>query len=230
MTNRLLPWLLAGSMWVLGCDGSSADGTDKPTDSSADADADADADSDSDADADADTDSDTDEDTDTSPGADFDCEEDYATPEPGGLGLPECVTEELLCGDVIYGTNEGGSTFYDKDFYMDYQCISWAFSEPSDVFDGPERVYTLTVPPNKYVELTVNSCEDVDLHVIRHATTCSTVTDGSPCTNSEGGFTEQYIKQYLLGEDEGRNYEIIIDSIDGSISNYWFEIVCQDAN
>ncbi len=146
----------AGIALVVACTGSK-DKDEDPTDRTV-TDDDGDADTDTDVDTDADTDTDTDADTDPTE-LGLDCSADYSgtTPGPGSAG--QCFTQVIACGDVIYGTTEGGDAIYDADYWITRQMSSTLDS--GDLL-GPERVYLFEgLAPGQAVTFDVVSCDDL---------------------------------------------------------------------
>jgi len=95
-----------------------------------------------------------------------DCNADYQTPAIDGEGADACHTEELSCGDTVYGSTEGGSTHYDRTHYMQFFCIDTR--DDGVDFEGPERVYPLDVPAQTSVKVTLETpCGDLALRYVR---------------------------------------------------------------
>lgn len=210
--KRLLALLL-----LVGCDGGvepfPPPDTDADTDADADADTDADADADSDADTDADADSDAD--LDCTPGA-------YASPAPGLPPLDACVTEDISCGDVVYGTNVGGSTYFGTASGEQFeQCSGAAFG--SD-FEGPERVYTLVPPPGtNSVQISMQSCEESEMMVFRSSDPCPTGLV-SQCGYITGSSRVDQTDAFLLGPSGVLN--LVVEGFGNDGGNFVFSVEC----
>lgn len=207
--------------WFLNADKSNTDDTAVP-DGDADADADADADSDTDSDADSDAD------TDTDPPDELDCDEEpYPTPAPGQPA--SCVTQEVSCGDVIYGTLEGGSTLYDYDFWLYQQELDSLMGEYG-ALDGPERVYLFRdLQPNEVVRVTFTTCFDLWANWILFGDTgdnfCS--TDGLQTSGVfEGGTGRSWYTERINQSASGYDFEFIVEGLYGAVGNYKMTVEC----
>src|SRR5690606_34859647 len=82
---------------------------------------------------------------DTGGGPGFNCTSDYntefGTPDPGtNQQCGECVTDEILCGDVIFASTEGGSTYYDDSWGSDSDR-GWADVMACPGRDGVDAQY-----------------------------------------------------------------------------------------
>ncbi len=199
------------------------DNSDRPTDGDADTDADADSD------ADADVDTDTDADTDT--GVGLDCSADYLSGMPTGSPLGECVTEEVTCGDVLFGTNTGGTTIYDYAFSESLGALGSLLGN-GDALDGPERVYVFRgLAVDEQVEFRVDACFDVWGTWVRHG-------DVGDDFCSAGGFNvgglfeerdgnqSRWTVQYNLASQSTYDFEFIVEGLDGAEGNYMISVAC----
>jgi hypothetical protein len=226
--SRSLCWLiLAGCAdeWFLSAD--KADDAEDTGETDADADGDSDADSDGDSDADSDSDGDADTDTDSDGDTDLDCEEPYETPSPGAVA--ECITQEVFCGDVVYGTLEGGSTVYDYDFWLYQQELDSLLGE-YDALDGPERVYLFRgLESDQVVKATFTTCFDLWATWILFGDTgdsyCS--TDGSQTSGVfEGGTGREWYTDRINASSSDYDFEFIVEGLYGEVGNFVLTIEC----
>lgn len=209
--------LLALALALAACNGD--EGSDK---SSGDADTDVDADSDTDVDADSDTDTDTDSDADTDVNAAVDCNANYPTPAPGSGGVESCVTEVLECGDVVFGTNTGGSTFFGTESNEQFaQCSG---SASGSDFAGPERVYVIHVTSSmNSVSARLESCASSWLMHFRGLPTCTTGIYASCGYANLGTFTDQTAQLPVF--DNG-TISLVIEGNRNNGGNYRLSIDC----
>lgn len=83
----------------------------------------------------------------------------------GPVAGPECVTQKVKCGDVIYGHTLGGTQVFDTKFYEHHQCTP----ATTDHDGGDERIYLFEFPEgdnSAWVWLDT-PCADLDLAAIR---------------------------------------------------------------
>ncbi len=160
----------------------------------------------------------------------LDCAEVLILPDPGLAGLPECVVEELKCGDVIDGNNLDGTTMYDRAYWVEAQELDKLASEPNDVLDGPERVYAIYgQPPDSEITVTVTSCVQLWPSFILHGDISGDWCDVPSPNNQSGHFTGEWQNKSttLLNRAAGTyNWEILIDSWKGQTGNYRIEVDC----
>ncbi len=209
---------------LAGCDLIEVKPSDAEETGQADADTDADSDADSDADTDSDTDADTDADTDTD--VDWICDENPSTAAPGG---PDCWSGTLSCGDVVVGTNEGGSNDYAGENWEDWYCTPnvdrWDY-------DAPERVYSLFIPAETTAFFTFDTpCADLDLFVLYWA-------DEDTCPTGDANIREceAVDDTGIGGEDEilqvwsdvGAQYLVVVDGRSGETGNWRLTVDCAE--
>ncbi len=207
--------------------------TDTDTDADTDTDTDTDADADSDADADADTDADTDVDTaDTglSTGDPLDCYADYqsGTPNEGAAGLGVCITEQIACGDVIYGSTNGASNYYTYDDWYSIGAVGTLLNE-QDAFDGPDRSYVyIGQGQGQVISVRVESCMNTWAFWLLHGDVNYEVCD----VGSTGGYFEygSEFDQFTnrLGPVNPGTYdtEFVIEGLYGATGNYKMTVEC----
>lgn len=83
----------------------------------------------------------------------------------GPVSGPDCVTQRVKCGDVIYGHTLGGTQVFDTKFYERHKCTP----ATTDHDGGDERVYLFEFPDgdhSAWVWLD-SPCADLDLAAIR---------------------------------------------------------------
>jgi hypothetical protein len=185
---------------------------------------------DGDADADADADADTDADADVDTGPQLDCTQPYDTPVPGSdPGFPECVTERVFCGQVIFGTTTGGTTDYDYQWWLDAADLGALIGEPERV-DGPERVYAFEpLFTDSQVTFTVESCDEVWASWI----SMGDLTDY--CAESTQAPKDHFdeVQGRFLQEADVVNFtantnkvQVIVDSSASTPTNYLMTVTC----
>ncbi|MEQ1569273.1 MAG: hypothetical protein ABMA64_26790 [Myxococcota bacterium] len=226
---RSVLWLLvlAGCKdeWFLR--GGSDEKTDSDADSDADADADTDSDTDTDADADSDADSDADADADSDTDTDLDCDADYTTP-PYGTALGVCITEEVGCGDVIYGTLEGGSTLYDYDYWLLVGELGSLLGD-YEALDGPERVYGFRDGEiDQVVRVTFESCFDQWANWVLHGDVSEEMCDVASY-HTAGVFEDGSGNTWStdrLNPNGDYSFEFILEGLYGATGNYKMTVEC----
>ena len=159
--------------------------------------------------------------TPTSVPAGLECHPDYDTPEPGNNGLPECVTQEISCGDVIKGTIEGGSTVFSNESGMAWEWCS-GHSTGSQLA-GPERVYRLNVDAGStYVTPRLKSCEPLQL--LWYQTNQACPTERVLCSYiTVDGSRDQTDDILLAGNG---TIWFVVEGIDGTSGNFELTVEC----
>jgi hypothetical protein len=180
-----------------------------------------------DADSDADGDSDADSDTDSDADGDLDCDEPYETPNPGEVA--ECITQEVFCGDVIYGTLEGGSTTYDYEFW-EYQQELDSLLGDYDALDGPERVYLFRgLATDEVVRATFTTCFDLWANWIIFGDTANNYCDLAGYQTSgvfEGGTGHEWYTDRINASGGDYDFEFIVEGLYGELGNFVLTIEC----
>lgn len=163
----------------------------------------------------------------------LDCTEAVPVPDPGEGGNPVCVVEPIGCGDVIQGNNEGGTLLYDRAFWNDAMELGALATEPANVLDGPERVYSIVgQPPDTDVVVTVTSCVQLWASWRRHGDTSDDWCDAAGGMSEMGHFTGPWQdKTYtLINRSSGEyDWEIIVDSWNDQVGNYTIQVDCYPA-
>lgn len=167
---------------------------------------------------------DTDTTTTRAAGDELDCEADYATPSPGGE-LGACLTQEISCGEVIYGTLDGGSSTYDYDYWLMVGELDALLGE-YDALDGPERVYAFRDRSvEQSVRVTVHSCFDHWATWILRGDYCDTVNYETAGV-FEGGTGQRLWYTERLDPDGQYDYEFVIEGLYGAVGNYVITVEC----
>lgn len=189
-------------------------------------------DADTDADADSDADSDADADVDTGP--QLDCTAPYDTPAPGTLGqFPTCVTDQVFCGQTVFGTTAGGSNVYDYDFWLDTQSLGALINKPEEVA-GPERVYAIeAVFAGQVVTATIESCNPVWASWISMGDLTDYCDEYTQAPKQH--FYEvqgRYLQEADIPNSSVGVYsvEIIVDSAINAPGNFLMTIECEEGN
>jgi hypothetical protein len=153
---------------------------------------------------------------------DLDCDATYATPDPGSPA--SCVTEEIHCGDTLYGHLDGGSTVYDYDFWYDLQALDALFGE-YEALDGAERSYLFRdTDVDQAIKVTVHTCFEMwATWIVRDADYCeSSALLGGVFESGDGNlwYTERI--------DEGGEYEFefVVEGVYGDSGNYAITVEC----
>ena len=124
----------------------------------------------------------------------------------------------------MYGTNEGGSTFYGTASGEQFeQCSGANFGQD---FAGPERVYRLAPPPNtNSVFVTFDSCVESELMWHRSSTTCPTgLIDG--CGYLTEGTALSQSDAILVGPSGVLHFVVEGKANDGG--NFRFTVECYE--
>ncbi len=178
---------------------------------------------------------DTDVPTPTTPGprtinGTLECGEEIQMPAPGQGGLPECVVQQLQCGDVVQGTNAGGTTFYDYTLWQEAMELGALATQPADILDGPEAVYQiLGHPPDTEITVTVTSCVQHWVSWRRHGDVTQDWCAEPTMQSEMGHFTGDWQnKSYTLVNRSSGDYdwEIIVDAWDGQTGDFVIEVEC----
>jgi hypothetical protein len=154
----------------------------------------------------------------------IDCDTPIATPDPGGVGEGECVTDVLTCGDVIEASNFGGSTLYGTSFGEQFeQCSGSAYD---DDFDGPERVYKVVIPDG-YTAMRprLESCSASWLMYFRDGAGCRDELIFA-CGYAEKGTFYDQTTDILLGN--ARTVWLVVEGDDNDGGNFRLSIECLD--
>jgi hypothetical protein len=229
--SRYLCWLLLAGCadeWFLNGDNGDKDADDTgETDADADSDGDSDADTDGDSDGDTDADTDGDTDSDSDSDSDLECDEPYETPAPGQVA--ECITQEVFCGDVVYGTLEGGSTDYDYDYWLYQQELDSLLGE-YDALDGPERVYLFRgLDPDEVVRATFTTCFDLWANWILFGDTGDNYCSLEGVQTSgvfESGTGHEWYTERINQSAGSYDFEFIVEGLYGEVGNFVLTIEC----
>lgn len=160
----------------------------------------------------------------------LDCGANFDIPTAGVPGLPECVVEEIGCGDTVYGNNAGGTEFYDWYLWNEGMALGQLPIGDPTVLDGPERIYAITGhPPNSDVEVTLTSCVQLwgsyRLHTDLNDNWCADVGN----TNTLGHFGGEWQDRSIILSNRTSidyDWEIIVDSWEGQTGNYALSVKC----
>lgn len=164
----------------------------------------------------------------TPPDGDIDCTADYPTPSPtGGDGEDFCITDELQCGDVIYGTTVGGSTAYDHEQYD-----AWTCGGPATNLDwsAAERIYEIWVAPGQSATVRLYiECGALTLRTV-HTTDVCPVELEKHCVYAGLTSPNSQIREHELF-NHGANpvsarHEVVVDGRDGFEGNYRLDVIC----
>ncbi|MEQ1564434.1 MAG: hypothetical protein ABMA64_02265 [Myxococcota bacterium] len=152
---------------------------------------------------------------------DLDCDASYPTPAPTDV----CVTEELSCGDVVYGELDGGSTLYDYDYWEMVGELDALMGE-FDALDGPERVYW-------FADRSVNTSVTVTVHTCFDLWATWILVDGGACDVEtyatagvfEGGDGRTWYTE-RIDPDGQYDFEFVVEGLYGATGNYRLTVEC----
>ena len=161
----------------------------------------------------------------TSPTSDLDCDANYNTPAPGN-DLGTCITGEVLqCGDVVYGTLDGGSSIYDYDYWYSIGELDALFGR-YDALDGEERVYVYEGLFDSVLKVTFETCFDLwATWVLTGQSTCD-VESFSTGGVFEGGTGRRWFTERLNAGTGPHDYQFILEGLDGATGNYAITVEC----
>ena len=151
------------------------------------------------------------------------CRDLPITPPPGS-GSGACITADLACGDTVVHTNFGGGTQLDDEYSTSaWGCVG---SDPlvSD-YSGPERRYWLSAPEDRLSTIALESDCDLTMKIVRLASPCPVDGQSVDCSDAVGAFDESRQSWELF---PGFDYEIIVESVNGSIGGYSLSYTCED--
>jgi len=140
------------------------------------------------------------------------------------------VSQQLSCGDVVFGTNEGGSTVYNTGYWELVQELGALINESPDVLDGPERVFSIMgQTPGQLITVTVQTCQPMWESWRQKGDVrddwCA--VDQYWDTAGHLGGTELERTYSLFGPSSGTyDYEIIVDSWYSSVGNFMLTVDC----
>ena len=182
-----------------------------------------DGDADTDADADGDADADTDADTDADPW----CNADWSgnLPSPSGV----CMTDNIGCGDVIEGTTEGGSTYYENTHYLAWFCRGRWDTADTD-WSASERVFQYIADAPSSATFTLEACGDLALRSVSTGDECPSSAYSKSCEASAWATQWDHSTQTLEVQnpaDSPRRLEIVVDGLDGYEGNFRLTVQCQ---
>ena len=219
-------WLLAAL--VLGCSNKLTPGDAGPNGG------DTDVSVENDTDTDADTDSDTDSDTDTDTSGDPLCTTDLTGLFPDLGDLPdsayqdgECVTQSLGCGDEIEGTTVGGSTYYDKDSYQKWRCLS-DFGT-NEGWEEPERIFEIYVEDTVATVTLETPCGGLGLFRLRSEDVCPPTTYDKTCGGSKEGVSADVQTLQLIQSSAAApsRWEVVVDGYQDFAGNFRLKVTCE---
>lgn len=157
--------------------------------------------------------------------ADIECGTVKAARTPRGK---DCVTAELVCGDTVVGTTEGGLSEYDDKFYSgDSFCSSLP-----DNYSGSERAYRFAMPANAEAVVSLDSAcgGDMDLIAIRWPDehTCPNIHHSiSQCDEDDSSGDGQL---ELYSDKHARNFLLVVEGKDGEDGEFGLKIDCWERN
>lgn len=159
----------------------------------------------------------------------LDCQADYTVFMPPAGGT--CLTAPVSCGDVIFGTNEGGTAVYDRTYWEGAMSLGALTSEPADVLDGHERVFGfIGHEPNFDITVTIDSCVPLWASWRRKGELSDNWCAVDEYWDVVGHFIGSSNNQsytFLNNTQTGiYNYELIVDSYSGAEGNFMLTVDC----
>lgn len=139
--------------------------------------------------------------------------------------LSECATDFINCGDVITMTTEGGTTYFNRDKY-----INWYSLPPhDDDYEGAERAFYFVHPGAGAAQFTLESpCENTDLLYFRLSDsecppdTCSTCQlDHQQSSNNQ--FENDDVQIF---DTNPNTYIVIVESRSGEPTSFVLRAEC----
>ena len=174
-----------------------------------------------------DPDDDSDTDDDTEPDTEDACAAELTPLAPGHDGLPECISEEISCGDPdVVSTTEGGSTYYG-----DAHSTLWGCMGPNGAgsdWSASERVYDVVVPAESTATVTLYvDCGDLFLRIIRSDDECPPDNHDKSCIWGTLDNATQTRSYTLINQTAfDHRYEVIVDGEDGFEGNFTLGYDC----
>lgn len=156
-------------------------------------------------------------------GSDLDCDATYDTTAPAG---PDCLTSVISCGDVVEGTTLGGSSIMDAELYESAFCFV-----PFSDYDGPERVYELSLPADTTAYVTLEApCKDLGFALMRwsYEDECPTGDEHGilDCNGQPSGTTGNTKEAQVWAEKDTR-FVLSVDGAAGAAAPYRLSVVCE---
>lgn len=162
----------------------------------------------------------------------LDCQADYTSlmRVPGSGPGPMCLTDEIQCGDVLLGTNEGGTYIYNRGVWEDAFALGGLALEADSILDGPERVFAYMGHSQGYtVTVTVESCVPMWGSWRRKSDLgddwCQVVDMWDAPGHFTGSDTDQTYT-FVNNTSGDYDYEIILDSYGGGEGNFKVSVEC----
>jgi hypothetical protein len=137
------------------------------------------------------------------------------------------VTEEIYCGDIFYGTNEGSSSYWDYSDWETLQSLGSLLGD-LDAFDGPDRTYVFrNLQPGENVRFIVESCEPTWAFWVRHGDVTQGSCDAGLSTGGifDGNDFEQSSERTNQSTSP-YDHEIVIEVLHGVVGNYKLTVEC----
>lgn len=153
--------------------------------------------------------------------ADIECGTVKAARTPRGK---DCVTAELVCGDTIVGTTEGGLSEYDDKFYSgDSFCSSLP-----DNYSGTERAYRFAMPANAEAVVSLDSAcgGDMDLIAIRWPDehTCPNIHHTIGQCDEDDSKGDGQLE--LFSDRHPRTFLLVVEGKDGADGEFGLKVDC----
>ncbi len=136
----------------------------------------------------------------------------------------DCVTAELVCGDTVVGTTEGGLSEYDDAFYSgDSFCSSLP-----DNYSGNERAYRFAMPANAEAVVSMDSAcgGDLDLIAIRWPDehTCPTIHHTIGQCDEDDSKGDGQLE--LFSDRHPRTFLLVVEGKDGEDGEFGLKVDC----
>lgn len=141
-----------------------------------------------------------------------------------------CVTEYVACGDVIEGTLEGGSNFYDVSTWSSRNELGGLLGNGHRVA-GADRVYVVEgVQPGQSVYARVESCDDVWASYIVSGDLTDVCEPGwGPSGHFQSNVGRLDQEAFVRNAASGVwDVELVIDGEVGANASYRLTIECGD--
>lgn len=153
----------------------------------------------------------------TGPGLDCDAERSIAAP----VG---CLSGEIVCGQTIEGTTEGGESNWDEPFYQKKYCFT-----KDDDHTGPERVYLLRIPEYTRAQLTLESnCADLDLITMAWQYDGSCPGMGHSINECDADIDRGGADLIVDVFQNGRTYLVAVDGKHAATGAFRLSVACAD--
>ncbi|MCB9687110.1 MAG: hypothetical protein H6738_17080 [Alphaproteobacteria bacterium] len=145
----------------------------------------------------------------------------------GTVHGPDCVTQDIQCGDTIVGHTVGGVRRFDSKFYEKKFCTPFTTNHDG----GEERVYRLTMPEGEWKAFVYldTPCADLDLFAMYFTgDTCPTISHSVPrCEASVFPGTADELVELVVQSRSETQWFIAVEGKGDEEGPFGLHVVCR---